>query len=235
MIYLRLGVCVSIKVLIVEDEPISAEYLKSIIESDIEFEVVSIVDSEEEAIDAIHSFDIDIIFMDIMIKGSVSGAEAALRISILKEDILIIFMTAYSEKEMIEYAVESHAFAYLLKPYRPNEILATLELAKDKIKHKRVIPKDSNIVELINNYSYNKKEQKLYYYTNEVEMTQKEREIIDLLIENIPNPVDKYTILDKLNISELSLRALLYRLRKRTSKELIQSIKRLGYKILTLS
>ena len=223
----------SINVLIVEDEPISAEYLKSIIENDKEFKVVSIVDNEKDAIDAIHTYDIDIIFMDIMIKGAISGAEVALRISVLKDDILIIFMTAYSEKEMVEYAVESHAFAYLLKPYRPNEIMATLELAKDKLKYKSGIKVDNSngLIKLIDNYTFNKKEGRLYYFGNEVELTQNEYELINILAENIPNAVSKEAIINKLEISELSLRALLYRLRKRTSKELIQSIKRLGYKL----
>ena len=224
----------SINVLIVEDEPISAEYLKSIIESDSDFKVVAIVDNEKDTIDAIHSYDIDIIFMDIMIKGAISGAEAALRISVLKDDILIIFMTAYSEKEMVEYAVESHAFAYLLKPYRPNEIIATLELAKDKIKHKSTPLKNEKEIKLINNYIFNKDSGRLFYYNNEVDLTQSEYELLKLLVDNLPNPVSKETILNKLNISELSLRALLYRFRKRTHKDLIQSIKRLGYRINTI-
>jgi len=223
---------VSINVLIVEDEPISAEYLKSIIESDNDFKVAAIVDCEKDAIDAIHSYNIDIIFMDIMIKGAISGAETALRISILKDDILIIFMTAYSEKEMIEYAVESHAFAYLLKPYRPNEIIATLELAKNKLKDKkRNINIKKSEIKLIDDYVFNTTQKKLYRYGKEIELTYSEYNLIKFLINNLPNPVSKEAILNKLNISELSLRALLYRLRKRTSKNLIQSIKRLGYKI----
>jgi len=225
---------VSINVLIVEDEPISAEYLKSIIESDESFKVAAIVDSEKDAIDAIHTYDIDIVFMDIMIKGAISGAEAALRISVLKDDILIIFMTAYSEKEMVEYAVESHAFAYLLKPYRPNEIMATLELAKNRIKNNYRNSKKENIeIKLINNYIFNKRSGRLFYYGNELDLTKSEYDLIMMLANNLPNPVSKESILNKLNISELSLRALLYRLRKRTDKNLIQSIKRLGYKLNT--
>lgn len=224
----------SINVLIVEDEPISAEYLKSIIESDESFKVAAIVDSEKDAIDAIHTYDIDIVFMDIMIKGAISGAEAALRISVLKDDILIIFMTAYSEKEMVEYAVESHAFAYLLKPYRPNEIMATLELAKNRIKNNYRNSKKENIeIKLINNYIFNKRSGRLFYYGNELDLTKSEYDLIMMLANNLPNPVSKESILNKLNISELSLRALLYRLRKRTDKNLIQSIKRLGYKLNT--
>jgi len=121
-------------VLIVEDEPIPAEYLKTIIESADEFKVVDIVDNEDDILKAIHINKIDVIFMDIMIKGSMSGAEVALEVKNIKDNILIIFMTAYSEEEMIEYAAEAGAFAYLLKPYRPDEITATLALARKKLK-----------------------------------------------------------------------------------------------------
>jgi len=219
---------VSLNVLIVEDEPISAEYLKSIIESEDSFNVVAIVDNEKDIIDAIHTYNIDIIFMDIMINGSISGAEAALRISILKDNILIIFITAYSEKEMVEYAVESHAFAYLLKPYRPKEILATLELAKDKLKYKKPMYKKRSDIKLISNYHFNRESGRLYYQNIEIDLTQTEYELLQILSDNIPNAVSKETIL---NISELSLRALLYRFRKRTNKDIIQSIKRFGYRV----
>jgi len=220
---------VSINVLIVEDEPIPAAYLKSIIEDDNDFNVVAIVDNEKEAINAIHTYNIDIIFMDIMIKGSISGAEAALRISDLKENILIIFMTAYTDKEMVEYAVESHAFAYLLKPYRPHEISATLELAKDKIIHKSNLQQKSNVIKLVDNYTFNLSEGRLFYFSQEIKLTSTEFDLLKVLVENLPNAVNKESILQDLEISELSLRAMLYRLRKRTSPNLIQSVKRHGY------
>ncbi len=224
----------SINVLIVEDEPIPAEYLKSIIEHVECFKVVDIVDNEDDTIDAIHKYNVDIIFMDIMIKGSKSGAEVALKIRSLKDNILIIFLTAYSEKEMIDYAVDADAFAYLLKPYRPDEITATLELAKKRLNKTKEPVVEEDSIKLIDNYYFNKHQNRLYLDKNEIKLTLKEQDLLALLASNLPGLVDTKTILEKLNISELSLRSLLYRFRSKTNKDLILSIKGVGYKLSTI-
>jgi len=223
---------VSINVLIVEDEPIPAEYLKSIIEGVEGFKVVGIVDNEDDILKEIHSKNIDIIFMDIMIKGSVSGAEVALKIRTLNKNIIIMFLTAYSESEMIEYAVDADAFAYLLKPYRPDEIVANLELAKKKL-NRKPITLPSNNIKLVNNFSFNTSKNRLYFDSNEVKLTTKERDLLSILAAKLPNSVNTETILEELDISELSLRSLLYRFRHKTNKDLILSIKGIGYKLAT--
>ena len=201
----------SINVLIVEDEPIPAEYLKSIIEEVENFCVVGIVDNEDDIFREIHTKNIDIIFMDIMIKGAVSGAEVALKIRTLNKDILIMFLTAYSESEMIEYAVDSDAFAYLLKPYRPEEIVANLELAKKKLYKKDKIQLPSNTIKLVNNYTFNTLQNRLFLDDSEIKLTTKERDLLSLLASKLPSSVNTQTILEELNITELSLRSLLYR------------------------
>jgi DNA-binding response OmpR family regulator len=221
-------------VLIVEDEPIPAEYLKTIIERVEGFKVTNIADNEDDILKFIHTDNLDIIFMDIMIKGSKSGAEVALEVKNIKSNILIIFMTAYSEKEMIEYAVDADAFAYLLKPYRPNEITATLELAKKRLKANINTPKiTTKEVTLDKEYSFNILKNKLYRDKKEIALTVKEQNLLNLLATNLPSVVPKDDILSLLNISELSLRSLLYRLRNKTHKDFILSFKGVGYKIAT--
>lgn len=224
----------AIHVLIVEDEPIPAEYLKSIIEGVEGFCVVGIVDNEDDIFKAIHTQNIDIIFMDIMIKGAVSGAEVALKIRTLDKDILIMFLTAYSESEMIEYAVDADAFAYLLKPYRPDEIVANLELAKKKLHKKEKVQLPPSTLKLINNYTFDTLQNRLFLDNSEIKLTTKERDLLSLLASKLPSSVNSETILEELNITELSLRSLLYRFRNKTNKDLITSIKGIGYKLATI-
>lgn len=220
-----------IQVLIVEDEPIPAAYLKKIIEEDEVFIVVDTCASAEEVEQILKMSHIDIIMMDIMIKGKMSGAELALRIHHQYREILIIFMTAYSDKEMINYAVESEAFGYLLKPYRPSEISALLQLAKAKVSIPEPDKKSKKRLNLINGYYYDLNKERLCHGKEEVPLSSAELSIIRILSKNHPLVVDKNAILEEMGISELSLRSLIYRIRKQTSKELIQSIKRFGYKI----
>jgi len=120
------------RVFIAEDDLLSAEYLKQILQK-AGYEVSGVADNAEETIEECKRSRPDAILMDIMLKGRVTGTEAALEISRTLPSCKIIFITAYAEKEMIEYAEMSKAYAYLMKPYREKEILATIELlAKNK-------------------------------------------------------------------------------------------------------
>ncbi len=220
-----------IDVLIVEDELIEAYYLKKIIEQDSAIKVKAIVRSAKEAQDILKQEHIDIIFMDIMIKGPIDGSTLAVEISQKYKDVIIIFLTAYSDKEMIENAIASKAFAYLIKPYHAKEIEATIALAKAKLKINS--PKNSDILELIDNYYFNFKTKQLYKDGKVIELSKKELELIKILCENSQQILDTTTILERLEITPQALRALIYRLRHHLSKELIKSIKRYGYKIAT--
>ena len=219
-----------IKILILEDEIIPASYLKKIIEKDSDFEVVDIVPSTKEALESIKKYKPSIVFVDIMLKGSESGAEFALRLHDLYENIIIIFLTAYSDDEMIEYATEAKAFAYLLKPYRENEIRATLSLAKNRLKFSNQESVDKNI-HLKNGYVYDIKEEKIFKDNKEVNLTPKELELVELLIKNRDLLLSKEAIIERMNISDSSLRSLIYRLRKVLDKDIIISSKKMGYKI----
>ncbi len=220
----------SIPVMIVEDEFIPAQYLKNIIEQQGDFVVVSIVSSADEAWQYLHNNQPAIIFMDIMLEGSISGAELALQIHHRYREILIIFMTAYSSEEMISYAVESAAFAYLLKPYRPEEIKATLQLAKAQYRREMIsLPQET--IDLIDGFSYDMQTNRLYCGGQEVELSRKELELIRLLCKEKYTVVENQTIQLQMELSDASLRSIIYRIRKATCNELIQSVKRLGYKI----
>ena len=222
-----------IKILILEDEIIPASYLKRLIEKDSDFEVVDIVPSTKEALEGIKKYKPSIVFVDIMLKGSESGAEFALRLHDLYENIIIIFLTAYSDNEMIEYATEAKAFAYLLKPYRENEIRATLSLAKNRLKFSNQESQNSEKkdIHLKNGYIYNIKEKKIFKNNKEVNLTPKELELVELLIKNRDLLLSKEAIIERMNISDSSLRSLIYRLRKVLDKDIIISSKKMGYKI----
>jgi DNA-binding response OmpR family regulator len=68
----------------------------------------------------------------------------------------------------------------------------------------------------------------------EIELSENELKLIRILCQNSQITVEKETLQRVLNISDEALRALIYRVRKLTSKKLIKSVKRLGYKISTL-
>ena len=63
-------------------------------------------------------FQFDIIFLDIEMK-TLNGVETAKKIRNVNKDIIIIFVTGYSEYVYEGYDV--HAFNYILKPYKKKD------------------------------------------------------------------------------------------------------------------
>lgn len=221
-----------INVLIVEDEIISALYLKNIIEEDNDFEVIDIAVSADMTLASIKRNRPQIIFMDIMIKGAISGAELALKISTLYDDIKIIFLTAFSDEEMREYAKDSKAVAYLLKPYISKDIKEALVLLKELDKSSKQESKD--IVKLKYGFSYNLKEKILMKNTNIIKLTPKESELINILCQNSNIILSKEEIMESMSIRDTSLRTLIYRIKKHLNYDIILNIKKVGYKIVLL-
>jgi DNA-binding response OmpR family regulator len=74
---------------------------------------------------------------------------------------------------------------------------------------------------------------RLYKGGREVELSSKELEVIGMLCGECYTVVDSEMILEQMGITATSLRAIIYRIRKDTSSDLIQSVKRLGYRIAT--
>ena len=226
------------KVLIVEDEIIPANYLKRIL-IDNDYEVIDIVTKGAKAISSAKETKPDIILMDVMLKDNISGCDAALEISLENSEIKIIFLTAFSDKEMIDFAVKSNAFGYLLKPYREHEIIATLELARGKseIETTEDLPnkeEQNNLLTLVDGFHFNLDNQMLYKQKEEIACGPRARKLLMLLCENKNSILPIELLLDSLwdtPKSQQTLRSLIHRIRERTSVNLIKNINKIGYKI----
>jgi PAS domain S-box-containing protein len=115
------------RILIVEDETIIAMEIVSQLQS-LGYEVISIVDTGEKAIQKAEEDKPDLILMDIRIKGEMDGIEAA---EIIRSQfgIPVIFSTAYLDQERIERAKITMPFGYVLKPIQERDLKVTLEMA----------------------------------------------------------------------------------------------------------
>ena len=117
----------SIKVLLVDDEPGIRLLLNKIISKADGFEVVGECDTMTEAIKLFTTLKPDVIFLDIEIKGT-SGLECAKIVSDLNPKTKIIFATAHAEYR--SEAFEVYAFDYLVKPFNVERVNQTLERVK---------------------------------------------------------------------------------------------------------
>ena len=125
------------RILIVEDEGLIADDIKRtlIIQG---YEVIAIITKGEEAVIKARELEPDMILMDIMLEGNMDGIEAAEKI--YKElELPIIFLTSYSNDEVLRKATTVEAYGYILKPFGERELHATIELALYKHKMQKIL------------------------------------------------------------------------------------------------
>ena len=114
-------------ILVVEDEPIVAEDLKMTL-TNLGYDVIAIAYTGELAIEIARSRHPDLILMDIILAGQIDGITAAKQIC-ERQDIPVIYITAYADKTLLQRAKPTFPFGYIIKPFNPNELNATIEMA----------------------------------------------------------------------------------------------------------
>jgi len=115
------------RIMIVEDESIVAMGIKHKLE-DLGYHVVGIVATGEGAVETALKTEPDLILMDIVLKGDMDGIEAAQQIH-RRLDTPIIYITAYSDEEVLERARITEPYGYILKPFKKSEINANIQMA----------------------------------------------------------------------------------------------------------
>jgi CheY-like chemotaxis protein len=115
------------KILVVEDEKIVAMDIRKIL-LDAGYEISSIVYSGEEAITKVRETKPDLILMDILLKGKMTGIDAA-RIISQYFDVPIIYLTALASDDSLLHAKSRESYGFLLKPFSANELKIAIEMA----------------------------------------------------------------------------------------------------------
>jgi len=221
-----------IKILIVEDDFISAEYLKEILEY-AGYKIVDIVDTGYAAIREAKLLKPDIVLMDIMLKDKISGGEAALQIKQNHEPCKIIFITAYADDEMIEYATDAEAYGYLMKPYREKEILATIKVALSHNEHLKPHHNVSFVV-LQKGCIYDKKQNRFYKNDKEIPLAHKKLKLLQILIEHKNSRVSNEDICQYVwgeQKNDSTLRSLIHRIKSAIGEDIITNLNGQGYMI----
>lgn len=118
------------KILIVEDEVVLAKDMKETLTA-MGYEVVGDGGSGEEAIQQAHELEPDLILMDINLGAGMDGITAAEKIKKLY-GISSIYLTAYAGPQLMERAKFTEPYGYILKPFDPRELQATIDTALDK-------------------------------------------------------------------------------------------------------
>jgi two-component system, LytTR family, response regulator AlgR len=116
----------SLRVLIVDDEPPARERLRSMLVEAGDFEVAGEAGNGIEALTLVDRLAPDIVLLDVRMPG-IDGLEVARQLATQPEPPAVIFTTAFDEYAL--QAFESEAIAYLLKPIRAEKLRAALAKA----------------------------------------------------------------------------------------------------------
>jgi two-component system, LytTR family, response regulator AlgR len=116
----------SLRVLIVDDEPPARERLRSMLMEFGDFEVAGEAGNGEQALLQVDKLIPDIVLLDVRMPG-IDGLEVARQLATLAEPPAVIFTTAFDEYAL--EAFESQAVAYLLKPIRAEKLKSALAKA----------------------------------------------------------------------------------------------------------
>lgn len=103
-----------IKVLLVDDQQILAEGIKSVLETSKDITVVGIALDGAQAIEACAEYNPDVVLMDIRMPN-MNGVVATKRIKEAYNDIKIIILTTFDDSDYILSAINNGASGYLLK------------------------------------------------------------------------------------------------------------------------
>ncbi len=114
------------RVLIADDSIVARKVLASQLET-LGFNVVAAASTGEEAVVLYEEFKPDLVIMDVKMPG-MDGIEAA-KIITNNIPVPIILITGYSSKALIDRAIESGVFAYIIKPVTKKDLLPAINLA----------------------------------------------------------------------------------------------------------
>ena len=132
-----------VRVVIAEDEELTRLMVKTQLEQ-LGYEVVGEAETGEDAVRIAIQTQPDVVIMDIRMP-LMDGIEAARQI-VQQHPCAIVFLTAYAEEELVNQATAAGAYAYLLKPFRKQELAPTINIALARFREMQ--SKDREVHEL---------------------------------------------------------------------------------------
>jgi len=135
------------KIIVVEDEVLVADELKSRIEN-FGYSVPHVLAYGEKALEAIKECNPDLVIMDIILKGKIGGIQTA---EIIRNefDIPVVYITALSDKKTLDRAKVTEPYGYIIKPFNENDLYNTIEMALYKHKMEKKLKNSENKFRLL--------------------------------------------------------------------------------------
>ncbi|OPX96425.1 MAG: Response regulator MprA [Syntrophorhabdus sp. PtaU1.Bin002] len=216
------------KVLLVEDETKVAHFISTGLEE--EGYAIDVAYDGKKALEFAKETAYDIILLDLMIP-EVSGLDVLKNIREWGINTPVLIITAKSSKEDVVKGLDTGSDDYLTKPFSFDELVARMRALL-----RRSRKADSHILEykdiVLNPYN-----RKLVIAMREVELTEKEFLIMEVMLRNSEKPLTRKEIAeyawqnqaDSTNIVDVYVNFLRKKIESVTTKKYIHTVRGIGY------
>ncbi|WP_195959303.1 response regulator [Clostridium saudiense] len=215
-------------ILIVEDEPNISDFVKG--ELEYEGYDVCIKEDGREGLEEALRNEYDLIILDVMLT-SMNGFEICRRLKREKQSPVIMLSAKDSVMDKVN-GLQIGADDYIAKPFAIEELLARIEVVfrrQDSLNNSIVKFKDIVI---------NKSSRSVKRNGNEISLTNKEYELLMILVDNKDKVVTREELLEKIwgygyepetNVTDVYVRYLRTKLNNENKEEYIQTVRSVGY------
>jgi DNA-binding response OmpR family regulator len=223
------------KILIVEDEHKIARFLE--LELNYEGYDVVIAYDGRDGLEKGKGPEIDLIILDLMLPG-LSGIEVCRRLR-QSTDVPIIMLTAKDDISDKVTGLDIGADDYMTKPFAVEELLARIRtLLKRKFVSKNNEHNGNGEVLETGKLKLHKNNYKVEYDAENIDLTKKEFELLEYLMENKNMVLSREKILDKVwgydyygdtNVIDVYVRYLRSKIDQRFNVNIIETVRGVGY------
>ncbi len=229
------------RVMLVEDEPISQNLVRTILEG-LEIELVGCYDNAHDIREALPHHPCDLILMDINIKGPEDGIQCA-RSLLEHYDIPIIFISAYNDSETLAEVMELSPYGFITKPFSAKDIEVAMGIGfkrfcVDQAAASEVPPSPTRIA-ITDTLLFDTETHMLYDQQAWVHLNKKQTKLIEMLVASRNRVVAYETLIQTIwpdgQVASSSLRTLVYSLRHLLPGLPIESHSKMGYLLRTVS
>ncbi|EAH5169703.1 butyrate response regulator transcription factor BumR [Campylobacter jejuni] len=218
--------CKELIILVVEDEVKARESMINILSE--RFSKVIGAQNGDEGLKKFKKFKPDLIITDIAMP-IMDGLDMAREIKEISDDVPIVVLSAYSEKERLLRSIDIGIDKYLIKPVDIEELFKVLDyLIGEKIEA-------NMLVKISEEYQFNKTKRTLIYSGGEIVLTKKELAFISLLLKQpgalvLHEDIKKNVWIGE-HVSDTAVRTFIKRVRDKVGEDFIKNVPSLGYKI----
>lgn len=213
------------KILLVEDNEILAKGLIYSLEQK-KYQVIHTL-NVENTLKILKTEKIDLAILDVSLPDG-NGFDLY-KNNIKEKNISSIFLTAKDEEDNIVKGLELGAEDYITKPFSIKELMARI--------NRIILRNKKNTIIQVQNIKFDMDKMVVYRDNENVELTNLELKILNLLFLNLNKVVKRSEIIDKIwewtgnDVNDNTITVYLKRIREKIKTDIIITIKGIGYRI----